>query len=221
MYDEKTTEYFQTIRNELLDLIPIENRNGNMLEIGAGAGNTLIYAKENGYAKQISGIELCTIKNSFQNNQEFEKFIIGNIENIDLPFDEGQFDVILCGDVLEHLIDPYQAINRLKKLLKHTGVLITSIPNIREWQTMRDIFFRGNFKYTDAGILDKTHLRFFCKKNIVDLFLDNDLEIVKMISNTECIGHGSKIFNRLTLNLFEEFLAAQYYTVAKKSEVFQ
>ena len=62
--EEKKYIYQQQPRKELLELIPLENRNGSMLEIGAGAGDTLLYAKENSFARDIYGVELFQIKGS-------------------------------------------------------------------------------------------------------------------------------------------------------------
>lgn len=216
MYDEKVEGYFQNARVELLNLIPEENKMGEMLEIGAGGGNTLLYAKQNGYAKKVYGIELCELKNSFQKSEEFENFIIGNVEQINLPFENNFFDVILCGDVLEHLINPSEMIGKLQNLLKDNGVLIVSLPNIRQIYILKQIFIEGDFRYTDAGILDKTHLRFFCKKNMIELFENHNMSIKKIISNSNLIGNTTKMINRATFNLFDEFLAAQYYLVVGK-----
>jgi SAM-dependent methyltransferase len=172
MYNEKKDHYFKNVRKELLDLIPPENRMGNMLEIGAGGGNTLVYAKKNNYAKYITGIELCKVDNSFQDSDEFDAFLIGDIETMVLPFENNQFDVILLGDVLEHLVDPYAVIRKIKPLLSPKGVIIASLPNIRQVSVLKDIVLNGDFKYRDAGIMDRTHLRFFCKKNIIEMFVD-------------------------------------------------
>jgi len=148
--EEKKYIYQQQPRKELLELIPLENRNGSMLEIGAGAGDTLLYAKENSFARDIYGVELFQIKGSNQESNIFSDFIIGNIETMTLPFEHSQFDVIVCGDVLEHLIDPSETLKQLKKYLKPNGVIIASIPNIREFETMKKIFFQGDFK----GVLE-------------------------------------------------------------------
>lgn len=212
-YIDKVEDYFNHIRMDAIELIPTENRNGNMLEIGAADGSTLLYCKKNGYAENITGVELCQIEGSLQNSTEFDDFIIGDIESIDLPFKESSFDVILCLDVLEHLVDPSALLQKIKTYLKDDGVLITSIPNIRELMTMINIFFKGDFKYTDSGVLDKTHLRFFCKKNIIDLFLDNEFKIVKI---TDAKNGKRSVVNRLTFGFFEEFITAQYYTVLRK-----
>lgn len=112
MYKTKRNNYFKNIRKELLDLIPQQNKRGSILELGAGSGATMIYAKQNGYAKKIYGIELCKVESSFHESSEFESFLIGNVENMNLNYDEKSFDVILCGDVLEHLIDPYEIVKK-------------------------------------------------------------------------------------------------------------
>lgn len=216
MYENKTDGYFKNIRKELLDLIPQKNKYGSMLEIGAGSGATLIYAKKKSYAQSIFGVELCTVANSFQQSKEFENFIIGNIENIELPFNQEQFDVILCADVLEHLVNPYDVIKKMHPYLKNNGVFITSLPNIRQMQMLKQIYINGDFKYTDAGILDKTHLRFFCKKNMIELFENNGYVIDRIVSNSNLIGKTTKMLNRVTFNVFDQFLAAQYYLVASK-----
>lgn len=215
-YNNKPTGYFDTARLDLLNLIPHENKNKKILEIGAGSGATLLYAKENGYAKYVCGIDICSMDDSHQNHPLIDQFIISNVEKIELPFDENSIDVIICGDVLEHLIDPYNFISKLKKILKPDGVLITSIPNIREWHIIFSILIKGDFTYQSSGIMDKTHLRFFCKKNIKKLFTENDMKISKCISNIEFTGHKKKIFNNLTNKIFEEFLTVQYYCVVKK-----
>ena len=141
MYDEKDTGYFSTVRIELLNLIPEENRNGTILEIGAASAETLLYAKKHNYAKNIYGIELVDIPDSQQKSKELEDFVIGNIENISFPFPDVKFDAIILGDVLEHLIDPYKLLQELTQYLSPKGVIIASIPNIREWKTMKQILF--------------------------------------------------------------------------------
>lgn len=218
--EEKTYIYKQEPRKELLELIPSINRGGDILEIGAGAGDTLLYAKENGFANNIYGVELCKIENSNQDNKIFSDFIIGNIETIDLPFEDSQFDVILCGDVLEHLINPYKTLESLKKYLKPNGVIIASIPNIREFKTMKKIFFQGDFRYEDSGILDRTHLRFFCKKNIIELFEEQNFNIIDIVSSNKGLAvrylKRLRVFKLFLQMFFEEFVTIRYFVVASK-----
>jgi len=216
IYTKDSDDYFKNSRKVLLDLIPDKLKNGNLLEIGAGAGNTLVYAKKHSYAASVYGIELCQVDNSFQNSNEIDNFIIGNIEEMDLPYEDSFFDVIICADVLEHLVNPYDIVKKMKRYLKDDGVFIASIPNIREISVMRDIFFKGNFKYADSGILDSTHLRFFCKKNMVNLFESNGYNIDIFSSVLFLYNSKRKFLNQITLYAIEEFLSVQYYILAKK-----
>ena len=64
MYDCKTEGYFKHIRTELLDMIPNELKEKTVLELGAGSGETLCYAKSNGYASKIIGYDICKISKS-------------------------------------------------------------------------------------------------------------------------------------------------------------
>lgn len=218
VYDNKPSYYFDTIRKELLNLIPTNCKGGNLLEVGAGKGNTLIYAKQHNYASKVYGVDISSIDNSYQSSPEIEKFVIEDIEKNDLNFNNIFFDVILCGDVLEHLVNPSDVIQKIKPLLSQNGVIIASIPNIREWATLKKIFFSGDFRYEDVGILDKTHLRFFCKKNIEELFTNNNMEILQLTSNIGYARRTKKIVNLLTFKIFEEFLTTQYYIVAKNPD---
>ena len=121
--------------------------------------------------------------------------------------------------MLEHLIDPWKVVESLTKFLKKDGIFIVSVPNIREILTISKILFGGGFDYNpDGGIMDKTHLRFFCKKNVSELFNKNIYEVKNILPTLASAPKNSirKIFNKITLNIFEQFLTFQYIGVAKK-----
>ena len=215
-YRAKSSDYFRSVRHELLDLIPATHRGGTLLELGAGGGDTLMYAKREGYASCVYGIELMRLDDSYQASEEIDAFHLGNIESDPPNWEEGKFDVILCGDVLEHLIDPERVVRALHRWLREGGILISSIPNIRSWETMVQIFWRGDFRYSERGVLDRTHLRFFCKRNIEELFHTQGFEILHNYSHYMLYPAKRYWVNRLSLGLFEEFLSVQYYTLSRK-----
>jgi len=70
MYDKKDEKYFKSIRYNILSLI--SKGKNRVLEIGAGAGNTLIYAKRNGFAEETYGIDISKIKGSYQTSNEMD-----------------------------------------------------------------------------------------------------------------------------------------------------
>ena len=216
MYNMKAEDYFTHCRMDLLGAIPPGGKK-KILEIGAGTGETLLQAKALGLADEVVGVELVPLDKSNQCHPAMDRFLIGDVEKMALPFEENYFDVILCGDVLEHLMDPWTTVGRLAAYLKPDGYFIASIPNVREIKTVLKIVLKGNFKYNDAGILDRTHLRFFCKQDMLELFEQNGLSVLETISNLELLGRGKRmLLNKLTFGAFSEFLEGEYLVVARK-----
>ncbi len=137
----------------------------------------------------------------------------------DLP--PASFDAIFFNDVLEHLFDPAAAIRLSRKLLKPGGAIITSIPNIRHFPTLWELVVKGQWTYTDWGILDRTHLRFFTKKSILELFAGCDFKVEKIEGINPYSGgtprkwRAFKIINGLTLNAIEDMKYLQFAVVAR------
>lgn len=209
-YNNKPKGYFNHARHDLISMIP-KSSYSRVLEIGAGGGDTLLEIKRQKIADKIYGIELMQLPGSRQQSNSFEKFLIGDIEKMAMPFDDGYFDLIICGDVLEHLVDPWKMTEKISRLLKKGGLFLTSIPNIRVKSALVKIFLNGSFAYTSEGTFDRTHLRFFCKKDMIALVEVHGLQI-EAIRRSFDFNPGSKgqILNRLTFNIFEEFLALQF-----------
>jgi 2-polyprenyl-3-methyl-5-hydroxy-6-metoxy-1,4-benzoquinol methylase len=216
-YSEKANIYFTRPRKDLINFLP-EGTGLKILEVGAGGGDTLIELKQSGKASEVAGIELFSLSDTYQNSKLIDRFIIGNIEEINPDLNTNHYDAILFGDVLEHLIDPWSAIKKLSDFLKPGGLLIASIPNIRSRQAFKKIFLKGDFGYTSEGLFDKTHFRWFCKKNMIDLLTPASFELVSVTSNLELKkGSGTRILNQMTGRFFEEFLTVQFITVSKKT----
>lgn len=223
LYREKAGYYYQFTRTDLIDLLPKNKVFANVLEIGASGGYTLLYLKEKKLAEKVTGIELFELPGTEQNNSKLDEFILGSIEQMDATtFPAETFDLVICGDVLEHLTDPWATRDKIVRWLKPAGILLASIPNIREFKTVLKILLRGTFTYEEGGVMDKTHLRFFGKKNIIDLLGTNGLHVEKIVSNLAYPVGNTKTrarFNNLTIKLFEEFLAKQYFVLAVKKSL--
>jgi 2-polyprenyl-3-methyl-5-hydroxy-6-metoxy-1,4-benzoquinol methylase len=96
-----------------------------------------------------------------------ESVLVGDVETMELPFEPASFDVVLCGDVIEHLRDPGAALARLRPLLVPGGRLVVSTPNIANW-AMRLSLLAGRWRYTDRGFLDRTHTHLFTRRTLVE-----------------------------------------------------
>jgi O-antigen biosynthesis protein len=94
-----------------------------------------------------------------------------------------QFDVAVFGDVLEHLRNPWKVLQDTKQILKEEGYVVASIPNIAHG-AIRLALLQGRFEYTEFGILDNTHLRFFTRKTVEDL-LENSGYLLKDLERTK------------------------------------
>ncbi|CAD5369162.1 conserved hypothetical protein [Rubrivivax sp. A210] len=79
---------------------------------------------------------------------------------------DGYFDLIVCNDVIEHMVDHDKFLEEIKSKLKPGGMIVGSVPNVRYFGNMFKLVFRQDWQYVDQGILDKTHLRFFTEKSL-------------------------------------------------------
>ncbi len=207
-------EYYEHCRNDIIAAVP--GRGHRILDIGCGRGATLRAMKEAGIALEAVGIEMDRGAAAAA-KRVLDRVIVGDIERIEPGFPDGYFDVVIMADVLEHLVDPWGAVRKAGRYLAKDGIFIASMPNIRECKSLCDIVFKGDFKYSDAGIMDRSHLRFFCRKNMVKMVGDV-FRIVEVRTVPELAGGEVALLNRLTLRLFEEFLVLQYIIVARNEK---
>ena len=90
------------------------------------------------------------------------------------------FDCWIFGDVLEHLIDPWSLLQKIRSIITHNGCLVSCIPNAQHW-SLQARLNRGFFNYEPSGLLDTTHLRWFTRHTIIDLFQNAGFRIETML----------------------------------------
>ena len=130
-------------------------------------------------------------------------------------FKLGQYDLIVANDVLEHLSDPWSVVHIFKKNLTDDGVFIASIPNAQYHKVLTGLL-KGKWEYTEAGILDKTHLRFFTKKSASELFTENGYKIQSIVPiNIDKISR-TNILQRLFKVLKPDMYVLQFVIIAGK-----
>jgi 2-polyprenyl-3-methyl-5-hydroxy-6-metoxy-1,4-benzoquinol methylase len=217
-YKDKSTSYFSNIRYDLVNLLDASQTNLKVMEIGAAYGETLFYIKSKGIASEVVGVDIFEDKENKENYKNLDRFIFDDIERIDFPEYYGYFDLILLPDVLEHLIEPKNVLNKVRKYLKDDGIIIVSMPNIRHYSALKKIFINGDFGYEESGIFDSTHLRFYCRKNIKELLENSGFKTLLEVGAIKNYKGNSitKIINKLTLGVFEEFFSYQYFFKSKK-----
>jgi len=147
-----------------------------ILDVGCGTG--LLGRR---LRKERSPLFLAGIEKDFEMAERarewYDRVIIMDMEGAEsLPFERGYFDVIVCGDVLEHLENPLEVLKKLSTYLSEDGFFLISIPNIAFF-TIRFSLLFGRFDYQpQGGILDEAHLRFFTRKSFVALLKKANLE---------------------------------------------
>jgi 2-polyprenyl-3-methyl-5-hydroxy-6-metoxy-1,4-benzoquinol methylase len=106
-----------------------------------------------------------------------ERVIVVDLDR-QLPTLDGPFDLIVCGDVLEHLRDPLGVLRALTRHLSPGGQILISVPNVAHLWIRLNLLI-GRFEYADRGILDRTHLRFFTWRSLLRLLGHADLRVVR------------------------------------------
>lgn len=106
------------------------------------------------------------------------EMIVGDIETIDLST-VGRFDAIVFGDVLEHLRNPREVLQKVHALLTPGGKVLMSLPNVANIWVRLNLLF-GNFNYSRVGILDESHLRFFTLQTMKQLAAESGLDVISI-----------------------------------------
>lgn len=149
----------------------------SVLEIGAGFGSiTKILSAEKDCevsALDIDDKSIATLKshckNVFKADLNSDTWI-NEFDSVDL------FDVVIAADVLEHIYNPLETLRGLKKLIKRDGFILLSIPHVAHASILACLVDE-DFAYSERGLLDKTHIRFFGIKNMQALIEDSGLKI--------------------------------------------
>ena len=161
--------------SSITQLILLTGRNKKVLEAGPATG----YVTE---ALQARGCQVTAIERDPKAAELAARFcdrmLVGDIEEMDLAsaFAGDQFDVVMFGDVLEHLVNPDAVLEKVRPLLRAGGYVVASIPNIAH-ASVRLMLLDGRFTYTDKGLLDHTHVRFFTKAGLETLFKEAEYSI--------------------------------------------
>jgi len=102
-----------------------------------------------------------------------DRVIASRLEEVDFAAEglaPGTFDLVVAGDVLEHMVNPWAALVRVRPLIAPGGTLLACLPNVRNFQLIIALALEGRFEYAERGLLDITHLRFFTLEEIRRMF---------------------------------------------------
>ncbi len=140
-----------------------------VLELGPGPGTMTRLLQQRGCA--VTAIEFDP-ELARHAEPYCERLIVADLENLDFSaaLGEARFDAVIAADVLEHLRDPWTCLRRIREFIAPDGFLVVSIPNVAHAAVIAQLLL-GRFPYTEQGLLDRTHLRFFSRHDVDDLLL--------------------------------------------------
>lgn len=218
MYGNKSDQYFSGVNLAVIRLMP-ESSSARVLDVGCGDGSLGRTLKESGKAHFVAGVELHGAAAS-KATGVLDAVHVADIERWETPPEYvSSFDFVIFADVLEHLVDPHAALKRCAALLSDDGVVIASIPNVRWAPVVWELAIRGNWRYESFGVLDETHLRFFTKRTMREMFETCGFEIEACLPQFYCSWpRPFRIPLRVVamlLGTFEELTSIQYVVKAQ------
>ncbi len=207
----KTDGYYIQNRHEMLKFIPVDA--AKILDVGCGEGKFSFQLKQRSNT-EIWGIELDNISGEIAKTR-LDNVLIGNLNGIIPTLPENYFDCIIFNDILEHLEDPYNTLLNIKSKLSQNGVVVSSIPNVRYISNLKKLLFDKDWHYEDEGILDKTHLRFFTQKSIINMFDTLGFEILQMEGINPSKSKNLKLANFIFMGNLTDAKFLQFASVVK------
>ena len=202
--------YFRFVRQDIVPLLP--DSAACILDVGAGVGATSAWLRARYQGSRTVALE---------GNPALEAELRANCDeahivdlNGRLP-DVGAPDLVLLLNVLEHLADPWSVLRNITSIMAPHATVIVSVPNIAHLSVSLPLLLRGAFRYGDAGILDRTHLRFFVRDSAIALLNGAGLHVRTGLL-TGFDGRRTTLLDRLTLGRLRDRLAKQYSLAGRR-----
>lgn len=195
--------YYANDRADVLARLP--RPVGRVLDVGCGGGATASGLRSAG-ATELVGIEMMP-EPAARAREVLDRVIEGTVEQ---AFEEelGEFDTILCLDVLEHLVDSAGVVEGLRTLSRPGGTLFISVPNARHFSLAKDLVLHGTFGYGEWGHRDRTHLRWFTSRDLTAMVTAAGWVVDEIAWPP--LGR-SRYLHKLTRGKSSELLVAQVY----------
>lgn len=182
--------YFAQSRPEVARFLPAACK--NVLEIGCGQGR---FAKHLSVRQSYWGVEpdpeAARVARTTLNH-----VIDGTFDSAYSSLPSGFFDLVICNDVIEHMPDHERFFDDIRTRMTRDGVIVGSIPNVRFLPHLIELVLHKDWDYGDAGILDRTHLRFFTARSFLRTVQDHGFA-VEAFAGINSITAGPTLLGRL------------------------
>jgi len=207
-YSAKVPSYFAGVHGARTDYLNelANNRQARILEIGCGDGATGVLALLQGKCGTYCGVELC--KNAADKAKDrITEVLVGDIENLELPWPPEYFDAVILSEVLEHLVDPWSVLRKIRPLVKPCARVFASSPNVSHHKVIR-MLIAGEWSLTDLGVMDRTHLRWFTPRTYKALF-ESSGYVVDSVGEVAPLSRKARAISFLSFGRFRHLFVGQ------------
>ena len=211
MTTNEIADYYVAERPEFVSFIEQFGPFRSAIDIGCAGGKLGIELLKKEITRTCDGIE------PFPAAAALAKTVLGQVwqGSLETVADEIQwpkYDLVTMADVLEHLVDPWSALRVLHEKTAPHCRLALSVPNARHYKVVLPLLLKGEFRYQDQGIMDRTHLHFFTRGSLIETLQDCGWSVQKIDS------HMKSRYRRpyYPTRMIEPFVAVQHLLVAEK-----
>jgi SAM-dependent methyltransferase len=211
----------------------IEGVPRHVLDLGCAAGAFGAALKARYRGASVTGIETGKAAADMARSR-LDRVVHARLEDVsfaDQGFQPGEFDTVIAADILEHLVNPWELLVRIKPILAPRAQIVASIPNVRNISVVAALLLSGRFDYDERGLLDISHLRFFTLRGIRKMFeetgyaLEQDMALLLPSLDGVYRSHqgpgnamiklGRMTLSDITQQELTELCAAQFLTRAR------
>lgn len=170
---KKDIAYYSGVDPDVLEMVPAGS--DWVLDVGCGTGALGKKLKEEKRVKQVIGIELMPeIAREASNSLDRIFRIDAELARLDAM--HKHFDCIIMSGILHHLKDPWTVVKRFRNYLKDDGCIVAAIPNVGHISVLKNLL-QGKWQYSESGVLDVCHMKFFTLESIISMFAEADFKI--------------------------------------------
>ena len=216
---ERRRHAYENPRPEVQELVPHEAR--RILDLGCSSG-ALGAALHDRQGSEVVGVERDPVYAESARSRLHE-VVEADVEELFAAPEAvaalGCFDCVVAADVLEHLRDPWSVTRVAASKLVRGGTAVISVPNVRYWETFRELGLRGRWPRRDEGIFDATHLRWFTLSDARELLGGAGLEpteVRPLYRLRPADWRSERAGRRLAVGPLRPFLAFQYVIAARR-----
>jgi 2-polyprenyl-3-methyl-5-hydroxy-6-metoxy-1,4-benzoquinol methylase len=205
---------YSATREELAPFVPVTA--ARLLDIGCGTGGFgMTLRRLDGEQRELWGVEPVAAAADLARGV-YDEVRTGFFPDPSMDLPHGYFDAVFLLDVLEHMVEPEAALRALHPLVAENGVVVASIPNARHFDVWWPLVRHGRWTYTETGLMDRTHLRWFTRSSMREMFERCGWQVDGLIgiNRSEPVGWKAKALATLGRQT-DEMFSVQFVVTAR------